>query len=61
MGTATDQPALLTRGLSVVGGTARAPNPYERFLLDPFVRGNLTLDRVLAPMESKQYEQVRRL
>ncbi|GAB3319516.1 hypothetical protein ACFQT0_29995 [Hymenobacter humi] len=54
--TAAGRQRLLTRGLDLVHGTALAPKPYERFLLDQFVRGNLTIDQALAHLEAQEYE-----
>ncbi|MFD2786190.1 hypothetical protein [Hymenobacter rubripertinctus] len=36
--------------------TPRAPRPYERMLLDQFVRGNLTIAQVLAHLAAQEYE-----
>ncbi|MBD2766589.1 hypothetical protein IC235_01625 [Hymenobacter sp. BT664] len=38
--------------LKFTAGTPLAADPYERRLLDQFVRGELTIDQVLAHLES---------
>lgn len=47
---------LVTAALDLAQGTALAPKPYERMLLDQFVRGNLTLDDVLAHLDAQEHE-----
>ncbi len=42
--------------LNLTRGTPLAPPPYERMLLDQFVRGNLTIDQVLAHLAAQQHE-----
>ncbi len=36
--------------------TRLAPPPYERMLLDQFVRGTLTIDQVLALLDAQEHE-----
>jgi hypothetical protein len=47
---------LVTIALNIAHGTALMPKAYERMLLDQFVRGNLTLDEVIARLEGQEHE-----
>ena len=47
---------LVTVALRVAEGTRLMPKQYERMLLDQFVRGNLTLDEVVARLEVQEHE-----
>ncbi|GAB3244304.1 hypothetical protein GCM10027346_41860 [Hymenobacter seoulensis] len=47
---------LVTVALRLAEGTRLMPQPYERMLLDQFVRGNLTLDQVTAYLEAQEPE-----
>ena len=44
---------LVTTVLNLTRDTALAPTPSEVHLLEQFVRGNLTLDQVLACLEEQ--------
>lgn len=39
--------------LSLSENTPLAPHPYERLLLEQFIRGELTLDQVLTQLEQR--------
>jgi len=47
---------LVTAALHLVEGTRLMPKQYERMLLDQFVRGNLTIDQVIARLEVQEHE-----
>ncbi len=47
---------LVTAALNIVHGTRLMPQEYERMLLDQFVRGNLTLDEVIARLDVQEDE-----
>lgn len=47
---------LVTAALQLVEGTRLMPKQYERMLLDQFVRGNLTIDQVIARLEVQGHE-----
>ncbi|AMR25453.1 hypothetical protein A0257_22435 (plasmid) [Hymenobacter psoromatis] len=47
---------LVTVALNITQGTRLMPKPYEQMLLDQFVRGNLTLDEVLAHLDAQEHE-----
>ena len=47
---------LVTAALRIAEGTRLMPKQYERMLLDQFVRGNLTLDEVVARLEVQEHE-----
>ena len=47
---------LVTVALNSAQGTALAPKPYERMLLDQFVRGVLTLCEVMTYLDAQEHE-----
>lgn len=47
---------LVTVALNIAQGTALMPKPYERQLLDQFVRGVLTLDEMIAYLDAQEHE-----
>ncbi|MGI4865453.1 MAG: hypothetical protein ACRYFZ_16135 [Janthinobacterium lividum] len=54
--TEQERKRLVTGALNLTAGTSLAPKPYERMLLDQFVRGNLTIDQVLDFLERQEHE-----
>jgi hypothetical protein len=53
--TEADRQRLVNSALSLTQDTTLAPTPYERQLLDLFVQGHLTIDHVLACLETQEY------
>lgn len=51
-----DRQRLVNLALGLTENTTLAPTPYERQLLDLFVRGHLTIDHVLACLEAQDYK-----
>lgn len=47
---------LVTVALNIAHGTPLMPKAYERMLLDQFVRGNLTLEEVIARLDAQEHE-----
>lgn len=47
---------LVTAALNIVDGTSLAPKQYEKMLLDQFVLGDLTIDQVIARLDSQEHE-----
>jgi hypothetical protein len=43
---------LVTAALKLTENTALAPKDYERTLLEQFVRGEMTIDEVIARLDS---------
>ena len=54
--TEDDRQRLVNFALGLTENTSQAPTPYERQLLDSFVRGHLTIDHVLACLEAQDYK-----
>jgi hypothetical protein len=55
--TEEDRQRLVNLALGLTQNTSLAPTPYERQLLDSFVRGHLTIDHVLACLEAQAYAE----
>ena len=53
LATEQDRRRIVTAALDFTQPTALAATPYERQLLDQFVRGFLTIDEVLMHLEAK--------
>jgi hypothetical protein len=55
--TEEDRQRLVNFALGLTQNTSLAPSPYERQLLDSFIRGYLTIDHVLACLEAQAYAE----
>jgi hypothetical protein len=53
--TKEDRQRLVNFALGLTQNTSLAPTPYERQLLDLFVQGHMTIDHVLACLETQAY------
>jgi hypothetical protein len=54
--TEQERKRLVTMALGLVASPPLAPKPYERMLLEQFVRGNLSIDQVLTHLEHQEHE-----
>jgi hypothetical protein len=53
--TEQDRQRLVNFALGLTQNTDLSPTPYERHLLNLFVQGHLTIDHVLACLETQAY------